>query len=42
MFDEIMKKMILILHSNQNTFIYSKKKRSSNLEEKQYPHEGVL
>jgi hypothetical protein len=25
MFDEIIKKMILILHSNQKTFIYPKK-----------------
>ncbi len=39
-FDEIIKKLILILHSTKNPFL-APKIRSSNLKEKQYPHEGI-
>jgi hypothetical protein len=39
MLDEIIKKMILVLHSNQKL---PRKIRNSNLEGKQYPHEGIL
>jgi len=42
MFDEIIKTLILILHSNQKTSLYPQKITSSNLEGKQYPHEGCL
>jgi len=39
MLDEIIKKMILVLHSNQKL---PQKFRNSNLEGKQYLHEGIL
>jgi len=42
MFDEIIKKMIIILHSNQKIFIYPKINKNSNLEEKPYLYEGIL
>jgi len=41
MLDEIMKKVVLVMHSNKKTFLYPPEK-SSNLEGKQYPYEGIL
>jgi hypothetical protein len=42
MFDEIIKKVILISYSNQKPFFIPPKIRSLNLERKQYLHEGTL
>jgi hypothetical protein len=47
MFDEIIKKMILILHSNQKTFLYLEKlevqtyKESNTLMKVLYKHHGL-
>jgi hypothetical protein len=40
-FDKIINKISLVLHSHKNTFYLHLKIKSSNLEGKQYPHEGI-
>ncbi len=41
MLDKIIKEIILVLHSNKNLSLLQKI-NSSNLEGKQFPHEGIL
>jgi hypothetical protein len=41
MLDEIVKKIILVLHSNKKPFLISKNAKFK-LERKQYLHEGIL
>jgi hypothetical protein len=42
MFDEIMKKKILVLHPKPKNLSLPPKIRSSNLEGKQYLHEDIM